>query len=119
MTSFQIGAVAILTIVFLGTLSLGLRRRIAPRVAFAWGCLWIAAGIAIARPEITVTVAHALGIMRGADLVFYLAILGMFFGFFAVSIRLRKIDSEITRVVRELALRTPQNDDQEPPRTAG
>jgi len=83
------------------------RNRIAGRVALAWSLLWIAAIVAIARPQLTVTIANALGIARGADLVFYLAILGMLVGFFAVFVRMRRFETEMTRVVRELALRAP------------
>lgn len=108
MTSFQWIAFVVLGISFTVTLALTVRRRIGPRVGFAWGLLWIAAAIAIARPELTATIAHALGIGRGADLVLYFAILGMVFGFFMVYVRLRRIESDLTRIVRELALRSAQ-----------
>lgn len=78
------------------------------RVAAAWIILWIAAAVGIAWPGITVVVANALGIARGADLVFYLAILGMFIAFFLVHLRLRRFEAELTRIVRELALRSPK-----------
>lgn len=105
MTSFQWIAFAVLGISFAVTLVLTVRRTIAPRVGFAWGLLWIAAAVAIARPEITGEIARALGIGRGTDLVLYFAILGMVFGFFAVYVRLRRIESDMTRIVRELAIR--------------
>lgn len=108
MTTFQLAAFAILGFAFVATLTLAVRRRTSMRVALAWSLLWLGAAIAIARPEITVVVANALGIARGADLVFYLAILGMFLGFFAVYVRLRRLETELTRIVRELALRAPQ-----------
>ncbi len=81
------------------------RRRIGPFVGFAWLALWIAAGTAIAVPDTTVLVARVLGITRGADLVFYLAILGMIVGFFAFYMRLLRIEGEITSLTRFLALR--------------
>lgn len=106
MTSFQWIAFAILGFSFTVTLALTVRRAIAPRVGFAWGLLWIAAAVAIAKPELTATIARALGIGRGTDLVLYFAILFMIFGFFAVYVRLRRIESEMTKVVRELAIRS-------------
>lgn len=106
MTSFQWIAFAILGVSFTVTLGLTMRRVIAPRVGFAWGLLWIAAAVAIAKPELTATIARALGIGRGTDLVLYFAILFMIFGFFAVYVRLRRIESEMTKVVRELAIRS-------------
>ena len=107
MTVFQIAAFLLLGLALAATVTLAVRNRIAGRVAFAWSLLWIAAIIAIARPQLTVTLANALGIARGADLVFYLAILGMLVGFFAVFVRMRRFETEMTRVVRELALRAP------------
>ena len=48
-----------------------------PRLSGVLGILvWSAAAIAIALPKLTILVAATLGIGRGADLVFYLAILG-------------------------------------------
>lgn len=107
MTVFQIAAFLLLGLALAATVTLAVRNRIAGRVASAWSLLWIAAIIAIARPQLTVTLANALGIARGADLVFYLAILGMLVGFFAVFVRMRRFETEMTRVVRELALRAP------------
>ena len=106
MTSFQWIAFAILGVSFAVTLVLTVRRVITPRVGFAWGLLWIAAAVAIARPELTATIANALGIGRGTDLVLYFAILFMIFGFFAVYVRLRRIESDMTKIVRELAIRS-------------
>jgi hypothetical protein len=105
-TSFQLIAFVVLGISFAITLTLTVRRTIAPRVGFAWGMLWIAAAIAIARPELTATVARFLGIGRGTDLVLYIAILAMVFGFFAMYVRMRRIESDLTKIVRELAIRS-------------
>jgi len=113
MTTFQISAFVFLGLALAATISFRLRRQASFRVAFAWSLLWIGAAIAIAWPQITVRVAHFLGIARGADLVFYLAILGMFVGFFAVYVRFRRMESEMTRIVRELALRNPKEPDPE------
>jgi hypothetical protein len=107
MTTFQIAAFLLLGLALAATVTLAARHRIPPRVGLGWSLLWIAAIVAIARPQLTVTLAHALGIARGADLVFYLAILGMLIGFFAIFVRMRRFETEITRVVRELALRAP------------
>ncbi len=80
------------------------RRRLRPLPGAAWAALWIAAAIAIAEPDLTVVVARALGIQRGADLIFYLAILGMFIGFFVMYVRMRHLDEGLTAVVRRLAI---------------
>ena len=64
----------------------------------------IVAAIATAWPETTVRVAHALGIGRGADLVFYCAVVVMMVGFWMVYIRLRHLRREITLLVRQIAI---------------
>jgi small membrane protein len=109
MTMFQIAALVFLALAFAATVVLRLRRKTSFLLTVTWSLLWIGAAVAIARPQITVRVAHVLGIARGADLVFYLAILGMFVGFFGVYVRLRRLESEITQIVRELALRAPRD----------
>lgn len=111
MTSFQWIAFVVLAVPFVITLTLTVRRTIAPRVGLAWGLLWIAGAVLIARPELTAIVARALGIGRGTDLVFYFAILGMVFGFFTVYVRLRRIESDLTKIVRELAIRSAEEPD--------
>lgn len=105
MTTFQWIAFVVLAVPFAITVTLTVRRTIAPRVGLAWGLLWIAAAVLIARPELTAVLARALGIGRGTDLVFYFAILGMVFGFFTIYVRMRRIESDLTKIVRELALR--------------
>ena len=51
--------------------------------------------------------AQPLGIARGADLVFYCAILAMFIGFFMVYVRLRRLETTLTKLTRHLALQNP------------
>ncbi len=77
----------------------------------AWAALWIAAGVAIARPDLTSVVARAhgigrgaLGIGRGADVVFYAGLLAMLVGFFVVFTRFRRLEENITTLVRQLAI---------------
>lgn len=111
MTTFQIAAFVLLGLALAATISLRVRGGASFRVALAWSLLWIGAALAIAKPEITVRFAHVLGIARGADLVFYLAILGMLLAFFAVYLRLRRIEQQVTHLVRELALRSPKEPD--------
>ncbi|HEX8618180.1 MAG TPA: DUF2304 family protein [Thermoanaerobaculia bacterium] len=108
LTNFQIAALTLAACVLVAIAFQRARGRVSTRIAFAWGALWVAAAVAVANPELTRIVANFLGIARGADLVFYLAILGMFLGFFAVHLRLRRFESELTKIVRELALRAPK-----------
>ena len=110
MTPFQILAISGLTVVVILTIRAVARKKISPAAGVSWLTLWIAGAIAIGWPAITVEVAQALGIARGADLVSYLSILAMLVGFFWLNLRIRRMESQITAVVRELALRDPRAD---------
>ena len=105
LTSFQTIAMIVAAVVLAVTLAAAASHAIDWRTAFAWCALWIAAAVAVLRPSITVAIAHFLGIGRGADLVFYCGILGMLFGFFLIYVRIKRLESEITRLVRTLAIR--------------
>ncbi|MCB0324188.1 MAG: DUF2304 domain-containing protein [Bdellovibrionales bacterium] len=105
MSLFQIGGFA-----FLGALCFwvgrGIRVGRIPRYAAAvWLLLCVIAAVLIADPRLTVLAARALGIGRGADLVFYSAILGSLFGSFLFYVRIRRIENKLTGIVRELAIR--------------
>jgi hypothetical protein len=61
----------------------------------------------ILKPDITNQMAASVGIGRGADLVFYLSILVLFFLSFNFYLRFRRTSEILTVVIRELALRAP------------
>ena len=105
LTTFQIIAVIAGGLVVAATLAAAASHAMEWRTAFAWCVLWVAAVAAILRPAVTVGIAHFLGIGRGADLVFYCGILGMLLGFFAVYVRIKRLERQITRLVRVLAIR--------------
>jgi hypothetical protein len=105
MTTFQLVGLPLVGLLAIITLVAMVRHAINGRVGTGWLLLWIAAAVAIANPSITVVIAHALGIGRGADLVFYCSILGMLVAFFLVYTRFKRMDREITRLVRHLAIR--------------
>ncbi len=105
MTTFQIVMLPLLALMVLATaIQIG-RRRLASRSGVAWLALWIAAAVAIADPDLVVRVANFLGIGRGADLVLYLSILFMFVAFFVTYLRFRRVDEQLTKLVRHMAIR--------------
>ena len=80
-----------------------------PRLSGVLGILvWSAAAIAIALPDLTSLVAKAVGINRGADLVFYLAILGGVSVCFYFYQRSRQLENLITELVRREAVRNAE-----------
>lgn len=63
-------------------------------------------GVLVLWPGLSTTVAQALGVGRGADLVFYLFVLFCLFRFVGIAGDRRRLDDQLTTVVRELALLT-------------
>ena len=104
MTRFQIVAISLAGGFAILSLAAVFRHWIGTRSGLAWFLLWSSAALAVAFPDLTVLVARMLGIARGADLVFYCAILGMFVGFFAVYVKLRRLERTLTLIVRHIAL---------------
>jgi len=105
MTTFQVVGLPLVGLLAVVTLVAMMRHAINGRAGTGWLLLWIAAAVAIAKPSITAVIAHTLGIGRGADLVFYCSILGMLVAFFLVYTRFKRMEREITRLVRHLAIR--------------
>ena len=96
--------IAVLIALTLRTAARGQMRR---RITVFWLTLWSIAALALFWPEGTVMAAQLLGIGRGADLVLYLAVLLGLAGFFYIYTRFRRLDQQITQLVRTLALKDP------------
>jgi len=89
---------AIVLVGLIGVTIIGMTRRIVSRrEAFFVSLLWIGVGVAVLFPNITVVVARALGIGRGADLVSYCAVVLMLVGFTMVYVRLRRLRRELSQ----------------------
>lgn len=68
--------------------------------------LMVATGLVfVVLPELTNTIAHRLGVGRGADLVFYLSIIIFWFVILKIYARIRRIEKILTKVVRNDALK--------------
>jgi small membrane protein len=119
MNVFQAVSLGVCALLVALTAASVLRRRLARGAGAAWILIWLLAGLAIARPQLTVLAARAVGIHRGADLVVYLAILAALIGFFAVFARLRRLDDAITRIVRHLAIEESADDEPDDTRRPG
>jgi hypothetical protein len=86
------------------TLSVAWRGIVRKRIAVMWLAVWSLGAAAIVWPRSTVFVARWLGIGRGADLLLYVSVLLMLVGFFYVYGRFRRLDRQITLLVRRLAI---------------
>jgi hypothetical protein len=78
-------------------------RQIALRRMFGLGLAGVGV-TAVIWPDLTTQVANRVGVGRGTDLVLYLAVLGFVFVSIAVYQRISTLESQITKLTRELAL---------------
>ena len=62
-------------------------------------------GIIILLPDTTSFLAELVGVGRGADLVVYLSIVLIFYIIFQMTIKIEKIERNITKVVRTVAMK--------------
>ena len=72
--------------------------------ALNWFIMWLGVLIVFWYPESTSYLASSLGIGRGADLIVYTAILIMFYMIFKMYMRMDKLNSQITKVVRKVGI---------------
>ena len=105
MNLFQILAVAVVAGLFCLSLAAMLRGWATRREGLAWAVVWLATGLAILLPDLTIVVAKGVGIGRGADLVLYCTVIVMLVGFFMVYARLRRLRRDLTLLTRHLAIR--------------
>lgn len=70
-----------------------------------WSALFLIAIIGVVNPELTTKIANMLGIGRGADVIIYISIVLLFYLVFRLSITIEDLRHEITKLVREIALK--------------
>lgn len=99
----------ILLIALLAGLALYLfRLRTTPRDRLLYVMMVAVAIPLVLFPEVSNVVAHAFGIGRGADLVFYLFIIFSLFHFATTASRIRQMERQITTLVQDRALAAPE-----------
>ena len=72
---------------------------------FFWSLLWLLVLVVFWQPDITSYLASVLGIGRGADLVLYLSVILVFYLLFRIFVRLNRIESDISKLVRDEAIK--------------
>jgi hypothetical protein len=77
-----------------------------------WTCFWLAGAVCVLYPGITQWFAGILGVGRGADAVFYLGLVGLSYAFFKVYLRIRQAEQQLTLLVRRLALKEAEHEEQ-------
>ncbi len=109
MSGFQVVALVVLALLLAGNLTVIFRRQVSRRVGLPWAVVWAVAAAAIIWPDSTRLVARAAGIGRGADLILYSFVIVALIGFYMTYVRLRRIDSNLTLLVRHIAIENAEN----------
>ncbi len=76
-----------------------------PRGMIFWILFWIGVIVVVAWPNSTTRIAHLFGIGRGSDLVMYIGLGLLFFIVFRLHIKIEAMNRDVTKVVREKALK--------------
>ena len=75
-----------------------------PKGMIFWIGFWLLAVILVLWPNSTGVVANYLGIGRGADLVFYVSLVVIFYLVFKLNVKLESLGRDVTKVVRAKSL---------------
>lgn len=68
-----------------------------------WIIIWLATIIFVFYPEASDMIAKLLGLERGTDTVFFIAIIAMFYLIFRLYVKLDSIDKDLTKLVTEIS----------------
>lgn len=80
------------------------------RLALAfWVVFWLAVAVVVWQPGLSTQIANRLGVGRGADLIMYLSAAVLFYLIFRISVRMEKMEKNITKIVREIALKNSKS----------
>ena len=104
MTPFQWLSLGCLALVLVWELAMRAVGRGNWRVALVRCGVWIAAAIAITRPDLLQSLANRIGIRRGADLLIYLLALTFLATTFFLYSRYVRLERQVVQLVRELAI---------------
>jgi len=74
------------------------------RAAILWSLLWIAGGIVVMLPDVANLFANLVGVGRGADAILYVSVLLIVYLLFRVFLRLDRMERDLTKLVRRIAL---------------
>jgi hypothetical protein len=72
---------------------------------FLWFIIWLAVLVLVFMPKLSDKIAYDLGIQRGTDTAFFIAIIALFYLLFRLYVKLDKIDKDTTELVIKLSKR--------------
>ena len=74
-----------------------------------WILFWGIVALVVWRPGLSTELANFLGVGRGADLLFYFSIALLFYLFFRLTVKMEKMERNITKLVREISFKKEED----------
>lgn len=89
------------------------RKQITLKEALLWSTLWFGVGVVVLYPKLTDQLAAYIGLQsaKGIDLVVYLAVALVFYLVFRIFVRIERMEHDITKIVRQVALKEKDKDE--------
>jgi len=69
-----------------------------------WSFVWLVIIVIVSHPLWTDKIAKFMGVGRGADIAFFIAIFLLFYLVFRVYVKITAVESDVTEVVKHIAL---------------
>ncbi len=85
-------------------------RSMSRRWGVLWLVFWLCVGLVVALPWTTSLLAARLGVTRGVDLVIYVAVIALFYLVFRLTMKIERLEGNITKLVREVAISNEKKD---------
>ncbi|MEM3154014.1 MAG: DUF2304 domain-containing protein [Candidatus Woesearchaeota archaeon] len=105
MQPIQIVALLVAVIHIARLLALWKNKKIPGKTALLWFFIWAAVLFVVFFTPVIDALSRPIGVGRGIDMVVYLSVLALFYFVFQLHMKIDKLEKEITRLVREIALK--------------
>lgn len=80
-------------------------KKLKPFEFIFWTLLWLVVVFIAFAPDVTFFFSKLVGIERGIDIIIYTSIIALFYLMFRLYVKLETVEQNLTKIVRELALR--------------
>lgn len=105
MLTIQIVGIIIVVLSIIMVLLRFKNKNLSLREFFLWLLFWIILAVLVIYPSLMSKIAKIFGVGRGVDVIIYIALFLIFYLIFKISVRMEKMEQDITKIVREIALK--------------
>lgn len=109
MKIIQIILILIFSLILIQIYILKKKQKISKLEYLIWSIFWGCGILVSIYPDITGIISQKIGIGRGSDLVIYIALIILFWMNFKILLRIERIEKDITKIVREKALKSSKD----------